>query len=387
MTDEQRLKVAVEYINVFGFIPAIDSISKKINDRGTSDNLKNQLQWVYKELEGNEAKQIIAELTQIYQGIDFSQYALNNPEVTEREVGILEEAIAKLPNKEGVNKHDTSIVDIGAGVGRHSLELAKRGYKNITALEYEQKHVDYILQHNPDIRVIKGDWNQLIELYREGRNPYEQVDCAFILGRSITHNRTPSDMLHFFDQFSGIIKDGGIGVVDFEDIEWGIRGERIAKFRKNLEEKGVAPLQSGVIFDGPNDYYRFNRQILRPDQVKAITSLFGLRIIESNHQTFGEENAVRNVYYTLEKDGDFNPEKIDKQELLENMRVLGMLDPGADYDMYIDAWGMTVGQAIMFDLDDKGIQRLNESGRGPKVIVEFDKRQMKLRASLPSWSR
>lgn len=385
MTDAERLRVVVGYINEFGFIPAIDSISRKINEENVPDTLKTQLEGIYKELEGDEAKQIVAELTEIYQGIDFSQYALNNPEVTERETDILEGAIAQLAEvKEGDDKHNVTIFDIGAGVGRHSLELAKRGYKNITALEYEQKHIDYIRQHNPDIRTIRGDWHELIKLYREGRNPYEQVDFAFILGRSITHNRTPSDMLHFFDQFSGIIKDEGVGMVDFEDIEWGIRGERIAKLRNNLEEKGVTPLQSGIIFDGPNDYFRFNRQILRPDQVKALASLVGLKVAESNHQTFGNDDAVRDVYYTLRKDEKFDPERISKQELMDNLRVLGMMDPGADYDMYIKAWGMTVGQALMFGLDDKGIQRLNESGRSPKVLVEFDKGQIKLETSFPS---
>lgn len=379
LSDEQRLQVVVEYANVFGYMHTIDFLSRKIKSEGLGTSLRKQYGYVYGELEGEKAQGIAADLSvDIYQKIDFSQYALNHPEVTAREADVLERVIMSLENVVEANKHNIEIFDVGAGVGRHSLELAKRGYQKITALDFEQKHIDYIREHNPEIKTIQGNWHELDKLYGK------KADLVFIFGRSITHNRTPQEMLHCFDQLVGVTKENGRLCFDFEDYSYGLRGEKISSLRKNITAKGIVPLRSEIIFDGPDDSHRFNRQILRPDQVKAVSDLFGLKIVSNEHQSFGDSTEVKDVYYTLEKDSEVDIKSMTQSEFNENLRVLGLLDAGTDYDVYIDAWGMTLGQAVVYvrdmGLGNEHIRKLNKEGRGPKVILRNDEKLIEMTA-------
>ena len=247
---------------------------------------------------------------------------------------------------------------------------------DLTAFEYEQKHVDFIRKQNPDTKVIKGDWSRLSELLQLQPEEGKPIDFVYSLGRTIAHNRTPDDMFHLFDEVHKTLRGGGRFLFDLPDVDWGLYQERINRFRENLEVKGVLPLKSGLIFDGPNDADKFNRMILFPEQIKAIAFLLGYKQVDTRHELIGERGEIKNVYNTFEKIDGWDPQKITRQELENNLKVLGLSDPGTDYDMYVVTWGMTLGQAIVyvenFGLGNEYLRRLNETGRGPDVFVKHD---------------
>lgn len=377
LTDEERLRVTVEYINTFGFIRAVDLVARKIKEESTPEVLKEQLKRLYGEIQGEEAQEITAELSEIYEKIDFSKYELNEKKLTRKEVDQIEEAMQGMDKvKQGVDAKEVSLLDIGAGTGRHSLALRERGYKGVTAFEYERKHIDFMESQDPELRVIQGDWSRLTEVMEKQQSEGLPVDFAYCLGRTATHNRTASEMLHFFDEVQQVLDFEGRFMFDFPDINWGVYEERTNRLRENLEGIGVEPLESGLIFDGPNDVDRFNRMILKPNQVQAMAFLLGYKLIEAKHELIGEEGEIENIYYLLEKDKNYEPLRITLDELNENLRILGLLDPGADFDQYVDAWGMTLGQALVYvykyGLGNSYIRDLNEKGWGPEVLVEFD---------------
>ncbi|OGM20660.1 hypothetical protein A2771_02375 [Candidatus Woesebacteria bacterium RIFCSPHIGHO2_01_FULL_38_26b] len=381
LSDEQRLTIAVEFINQFGYIKTIDLIAGYHNDENQTEVFREQLKNLYGALQGNEAKEIAKELSDIYEKVDFSNYKLNESELTTMEAGIIDNAISGLEKvRNGNDKKRMKLLDIGAGTGRHCTKLYDEGYEDITALEYEQKHVEFIRSKKPNLKIIKGDWKELSSLIGTPPKGDTKIDFAYSLGRSISHNRTPSDMFHLFDEVQLVMTDNGRFLFDEPDVNWGIYLERINNFRENLEKKGVHTLQSGIIFDGPNDTDKFNRQVLRPDQIKSLAFLLGFELVEERSKLIGGKGEIKNTYYTFEMNKEWNPQSITPEELNENLKGLGLLDPGADFNMYIDAWGMTLGQALIyvhnFGLGNEYMRYLNKEGKAPDILIEFDGSQI-----------
>lgn len=73
--------------------------------------------------------------------------------LTRKEVDFLEEAL-------GLEKH-ASILDLCGGQGRHSLELSRRGFKDVTVLDYSDYLVELggkmAAEENLNTRFIQGD--------------------------------------------------------------------------------------------------------------------------------------------------------------------------------------------------------------------------------------
>ncbi|WP_455367216.1 class I SAM-dependent methyltransferase [[Eubacterium] cellulosolvens] len=76
-----------------------------------------------------------------------------DPDLTAREVDVLEETLH-------LNKND-HILDLFGGQGRHSIELAKRGYQNLTVFDYSVYLITLgkklARQENLKIKFVKGD--------------------------------------------------------------------------------------------------------------------------------------------------------------------------------------------------------------------------------------
>jgi SAM-dependent methyltransferase len=374
MDDESMLTTAVAHINTFGFIDTIDKMAARIKDEG--EEKSGKLSKLYAKLQGEEALNIVTDLSEIYEKIDFSEYTVNTSELTKEEVDLLVDHVRR-------NK-DSQILDVGAGTGRHALELRQRGYTNVIAFEHEQKHIDFMRSQDPEMTIVKGDWTHLKTYLTEGgivhlikhedgtleKQP-QKMKLVYSLGRTLAHNRTPEAMFQTFDQVLEVLDEEGKFVFDMPDVNWGVYQERVQHLRSTLEELGVKSTETGRIFDGPTDVEKFHRMIIMPQQAKALADMLGYKIVEKRTEQI--EDDINNIYYVFEQDPDFDASRITPDEHQAALVDLGLLEPGSDLNTYVEAWGMTIGQSLIFrfqmGLDNPHIRYMNENGRSPQIRI------------------
>ncbi|PIZ46430.1 hypothetical protein CO180_02790 [candidate division WWE3 bacterium CG_4_9_14_3_um_filter_41_6] len=364
-SSDQLEVVSVAGINTFGFIPTIDAIAKCSRIQDLPDEVRDNLKTVYTSLQGEEVAEIRQELSEIYERIDFSEYVVNTDKLTEFEVNLLTD---RLPADH--NPTQTRVVDLGAGTGRHTVPLSRKGYR-VTSVEPEKKHCDKIAHDAPDATVIQSDWGSLLKKTDPPIEKWE-ADMVYVLGRSATHNRTPAEMVAMMDAASVISKDDATFVIDFADVDFEVYKDRITHLKESLARKGVDMSKRGVLFDGPNDLDRFNRLVLDKKQIEALATLFGYSIDNVEETRQGENGEIRNMYYTLKKCKEGLP-RLSFGEIYELYSTLDLMNMETDFNTYVERWGMTLGQAIIFvqdfGLSNMHLRELNEDGRGPKVHV------------------
>lgn len=127
-------------------------------------------------------------------------------EVTRREVDVVCEL---LPLQSG-----DSILDLCGGQGRHSLELARRGYLNCTVLDYSEtllgKGRSAAKQAGFPVDFIQGDATAT-GLQEEG------FDHVMILGNSLGYLPETVDDLRIMHEALKLLKPGGRLLVDVTD--------------------------------------------------------------------------------------------------------------------------------------------------------------------------
>jgi len=346
LSDSARLVLAVQEMNVFGVVPTIESIASHSRNNEALTRL-------YKTLQGQDIQQVMTSLTEIYKSVDFHQYVLNNPELTTRELGIVQEQIQAFAERTGKTARQVRIIDVGAGTGRHAVPLHKLGY-DVTALEYEQHHARKIKEQDPSIKVAVTDWHHMP--FPDG-NYFDDLspEVFYCLGRTILHNNTPEKMANFFDEMQRVLTYNGVGIIDIpkipEDRVSEVRdqyAEEITRYARHLESLGVEPGRTRNIFDGPDEKHKFNRMTMTDSQFRAYAKLFGFKVNKVEEAPIGDSNLFNNSYYIIEKDPDFVVDEIDPQEFSYAVASIGLLDPGIDYNRYVDAWGLPMGIPIMY---------------------------------------
>jgi len=101
-----------------------------------------------------------------------------NPELTRREVEVVEQALH-------LCKADR-ILDLCGGQGRHALELARRGYRHLTVLDY----AEFLLQRGRrkaaetglQVAFQQGDARTLYRSVREQRPPMDRAAISISQG-------------------------------------------------------------------------------------------------------------------------------------------------------------------------------------------------------------
>ena len=88
----------------------------------------------------------------------------------------------------------------------------KLKYPKITAVEYEEKPVEKIRAQDPTVRVVQGDWHELPKLLDSEFG--DEWHLAYSLGKTISYNRRPSEMLHLFDEVQFLLDNEGAFVFD-----------------------------------------------------------------------------------------------------------------------------------------------------------------------------
>ncbi|MBP2030827.1 D-alanine-D-alanine ligase [Methanohalophilus levihalophilus] len=106
------------------------------------------------------------------------------------------------------------IVDLCCGQGRHTLELVRRGYKNVEGLDRSR----YLIQRAK----TKARKENLHVRFREGdarKTPYapDSFGCLMILGNSFGYFETPEEDLRVLNEAKRILKPHGKLLLDVSD--------------------------------------------------------------------------------------------------------------------------------------------------------------------------
>ncbi|MBP7734538.1 MAG: methyltransferase domain-containing protein [Spirochaetes bacterium] len=110
--------------------------------------------------------------------------------------------------------HDDRILDLSCGQGRHSLELARRGFKFVEGLDRSR----YLIQRAK----VQAKKECLYVKFREGEArmlPYrpDTFDAIFILGNSFGYFETVNDDLRVLREVFRVLKPWGRLLVDVND--------------------------------------------------------------------------------------------------------------------------------------------------------------------------
>lgn len=115
-----------------------------------------------------------------------------------------------------LSKHDR-ILDLCCGSGRHSLELAYRGFENIIGLDLSRTLINAARRRakheGTNIRFRKGDARIISE------KP-ASADAVLMLGGSFGSFTEPGENLSVLLAVKRVLKARGVLVMDFTDNEW-----------------------------------------------------------------------------------------------------------------------------------------------------------------------
>ena len=351
---DEKMKFMVCFMNQFGLVKGIDFLASNINK---SDDLKK----VYDRFEGKELKKRFVALETLYSDVDFEKY--NSEEFTKKEVNLIKSEVAEFSNKNDCKVKAVNILDIGAGTGRHSVALFQEGYK-ITALEVQSNHIAKIKSKEPKLKIIPESWSDLsLDL------GIDSFDFAYCLERTALHNRTPQDMLRFFDNVSGVLSKKGRLMIDFADISVGEYKERVDGFKNNLKDLGVKETMVNHIFDGVDDDHQFNRMAPNKEQIDAYSKLVGLKLVkEAIADVVEKDGEITNNYYVFEKDPEFKANNLSNT--LSLFKTIGIYDEGVDYNQMVKSLGMTIGQVMIYGVNNEEVRLENKQG-GPSPVTVF----------------
>ena len=108
---------------------------------------------------------------------------------------------------------NTSVLEIGAGTGRYSIALAKKGY-NVTAVELADKNLDILMENAKGIDNLHCYQGDALDLSRFEDNCF---DLTLVLG-PMYHLYTKEDMLKALNEALRVTKPEGIIMTAFLSI-------------------------------------------------------------------------------------------------------------------------------------------------------------------------
>jgi D-alanine-D-alanine ligase len=127
-------------------------------------------------------------------------------EITRREV----DAVCRLLSM----ANDDTILDLCGGQGRHSLELARRGYGHCTVLDYSQVLIEHgrsnALKGGFPVNFVQGD-------AADTGLPDQGYDHVLILGNSLGYMPESIDDLRIMQEVMRVLKPGGCLLIDVTD--------------------------------------------------------------------------------------------------------------------------------------------------------------------------
>ena len=107
-----------------------------------------------------------------------------------------------------------AILDLCGGQGRHSMELARRGYRNCTVLDYS----DVLLAHGSSTAQEAGFKVEFVQGDATATGlPAETYDHVLVLGNSLGYLPGSVDDLRIMEEVLRLLKPGGSLLIDVTD--------------------------------------------------------------------------------------------------------------------------------------------------------------------------
>src|SRR5258707_5239278 len=144
-----------------------------------------------------------------------SLYAETDGDIVENDRNT-EQEVDLLVRSAGLQRNDR-LLDLCCGQGRHSLELARRGFQCVTGLDRSRYLIRLARkrarQRNLQVSFHEGDARR----FRLGDGEFH---CVCILGNSFGYFDRPEDDLPVLEAVNRALASGGVLVMDLMDCEW-----------------------------------------------------------------------------------------------------------------------------------------------------------------------
>ena len=142
-------------------------------------------------------------------------YLKTDGDVVENETNTIQD-VDQLITATGIGPEDR-VLDLCCGQGRHSMELARRGYKYVTGID-RSRHLIRLARR-------RAERKKLQITFREGdarkfRLPESSFDCVFIMGNSFGYFEREEDDLAVLRTVLRVLKSGGRVLLDVTDGDW-----------------------------------------------------------------------------------------------------------------------------------------------------------------------
>ena len=206
-----------------------------------------------------------------------------------------------------------AILDIPCGFGRHSLELARRGF-DVTAVDLNKTQLDKAgeLMDEAGIgyRLLQGDMRD--EMF------HEEFDLLLNIFTSFGYFSTDEENEKVARNFHSALRPGGFLAVDtinrdavianFQPRSWHSTGEKTF----NLEERSYDPvtgrMNNKMILVGPDIYHEqeFSLRVYTLNELIRVFEKAGFKYVKAYDGVTGEDYTVKSfrILLVMEKTGE-----------------------------------------------------------------------------------
>jgi SAM-dependent methyltransferase len=214
------------------------------------------------------------------------------PELTRKQVDFIIEALELNP--------DSNIFDLCCGIGRHALELSRRGFKHVTGQDFTQPYLDIAAARaskeglsaeflNSDMRRIPG---------------YANLDAIYCWHTSFGYFENEAENEKVADAVGGALKQGGRFLLDTVSRDWLVRSFKAQTWHgespnyileRNRFDLATSTHHGEWTFISEDGKARTRRMQLRQYSLHELIEIFaryGLRFIQAWGSIEGEPFAI-----------------------------------------------------------------------------------------------